>query len=317
MRSSKFKAALIIMLFSSIFPELLTLNTPLPRFFKWPVFLFLFFVGYGLPVLCIREILTRCKTGLATMLFAGLIYGLHNEGLIAKTLLRYDHLPISAFDHYGYIFGINVPWMLTMTLWHAIASVMAPILAGHTLVPSVARVPWLKTKEILILMSIILFFDFLVFFGQDGGRGTVSQMMVLLVVGAVYFFAGYLFREKIIIDNKTKTISWAPFWAGISTFIYIISLFFLAQLKTPLVVFGIGFVTIAATYATVFIKKKWLALPHLFLFSAGFYVQTAVFSLWTGINSGTEIIPALFSAGLSSLLFIFLAVQIIKKTRTS
>ena len=55
-------------------------------FFNPGTFLFLF-LGYGVPVLLIREFVVRYNFGLAGTFALGMAYGVFNEGFLAKTMI--------------------------------------------------------------------------------------------------------------------------------------------------------------------------------------------------------------------------------------
>ncbi len=44
----------------------------------------------------------RWRLSTRGIVLLGLTYGILNEGLVAQTLVRYDHVPIDRFDRYIY-----------------------------------------------------------------------------------------------------------------------------------------------------------------------------------------------------------------------
>ena len=82
-------------------------------------------IGYGFAVLLLREQAVRMRAGGISILLLGLIYGIYNEGIIAKTFLRVHGVPIKTFDSYGLYEGVETGWAIVeihlghLTEWQA------------------------------------------------------------------------------------------------------------------------------------------------------------------------------------------------------
>ena len=98
---------------------------------------------YGLHVLVIREVAIRGRLGLVGLWSLGLVYGLYNEGLRSQTLFFPHHAPIEEFSTYGLVGHLRIPFTLFIIAWHALFSVVTPILLVEYLFPGKARQPWL------------------------------------------------------------------------------------------------------------------------------------------------------------------------------
>jgi hypothetical protein len=92
------KALLTLILTAPVLTEIVSGNTPVHRFLdpRVPIF---FVVAYSLPLVVIREAAFRKQISMAGVFVLGLAYGIWNEGLLAQTLIRFDHIPINKFDH--------------------------------------------------------------------------------------------------------------------------------------------------------------------------------------------------------------------------
>src|SRR5579864_6219810 len=121
------KPILALLIVSPLLAELMTGNAPIGLFFRPWDFLLLVTVGYGFPILVIREIAARKKLGLLGLFFLGVAYGLYNEALIAGTVFSGFNSPVATFASYGLIGNIRIPWMLTISFWHALYAVIYPI----------------------------------------------------------------------------------------------------------------------------------------------------------------------------------------------
>jgi len=122
----KTKALVLLLITPFLLTELLTGNIGFPYILDPATFITLIIV-YGFPILIIRELVVRWQGGALSIFLLGLTYGLFNEGIIAKTLMMQQALPIPIMDGYGYILGISIPFTLLIVPWHALYSVMFPI----------------------------------------------------------------------------------------------------------------------------------------------------------------------------------------------
>lgn len=277
----KLKSIITLIALAMVMPELVTGSTPLYGFLN-PVSIIILFIGYGIAILLIREYFVRKNLGYFGLFLLGLAYVAVNEGLLAKTLIIHQAIPFPIFDNYGYMAGISWPWSLAMGLWHAMYSVMFPIVATHFLFPEVSKEPWLGKKTSVALLVLVLAFSMLLFFGPNRGVGTGGQLIVLLfwilafVVGALYFG-----KKREETAGVAYQINKKPVWLGVSTFLFITVLlsFIAAGLKLPIFVFIAIFIGGIMFYIRTLSKKIGVSNDTLLLFILGGYVETAVTGL--------------------------------------
>jgi hypothetical protein len=105
--SPRSKAPLALLVAPPVLTEIVSGNTPVRAVLDPRIAIFLV-LAYSFPLLIIREISWRCRLSIAGTFFLGLAYGVLNEDLLAKTLLRHDHVPIDKFDHYICFGGFNL-----------------------------------------------------------------------------------------------------------------------------------------------------------------------------------------------------------------
>ncbi len=117
------KQVLSLMILSPLLAEVLSSNVSLGAFLNPPNLFLLITLGYGIPVLIIRELAVRRQLGLQGLLLLGVAYGIYNEGFIAKTFLLACNVPLEQFNGYGMLLGIGVPWAILISSWHALFSV--------------------------------------------------------------------------------------------------------------------------------------------------------------------------------------------------
>ncbi len=257
-------------LFSSIVPELITGSTSLSRFVHPETLLFLL-VGYGLAVLVLREYALRSRMGAAGIFIAGIAYGIFNEGLLAKTSILTTGLPVPEFTGYGVWLGISVPWTITISVWHACASVLFPILVTHHIIPDRAGKPWLPVRLVWILAVLLLAFGCASFLGQHRIRGTPPQLLILLGCMALLLLVARRCRNTHVAGPPAV----GAFWLGCSVFIsmFLVLTKTLAGTHAPAPLYAAALAVFILAYAWRLRQKSWLAGPGLLLFAIGWYAQ--------------------------------------------
>jgi hypothetical protein len=202
------RPVLILALIAPLLTELLSTNVTLLQFVVQP-WLYPYFatLGYGIPVLLIRETALRWRLGAPGLCALGLIYGIYNEGLWAKTFLLTQHMPVHEFEGYGVIAGIALPWALTISLWHALYAVVFPLTIVVYLCPKDRELPWLGRKTYYALLALIADLAMLPFFAagkppQGAPAGTVTQLGLYVAVSAALVLAAVALVVPIFLAQK-------------------------------------------------------------------------------------------------------------------
>jgi hypothetical protein len=138
-------ALLFLFLAPAPLAEILSGNVPLFKFLTPPVPFFLSVV-YGLPVVLIREFAAARRLTVPGIYLLGLAYGFLNEGIIAHTLTQQSGPPVGDFAGYGQVGLFQTGWAVMIVNWHALHSVLYPILLCHWLFPEAAAQRWLKPR---------------------------------------------------------------------------------------------------------------------------------------------------------------------------
>jgi hypothetical protein len=283
--SDRSKAVFLLMFLSPALTELVTGSTTVTDFFH-PVGLVFLLLGYSLPVLLLRERAVRNGLGYASLIALGVAYGIYNEGLWAKTIVQPTELPIRQFDHYGRYLGINLPWALVISFYHAFAAILVPILVVHVQFPRMRDTPWLSVRLGRILGVFLVLAAIANFLGPLRSPGHPVQLIILLGGMAIAVIAA-----RALTRWRSSSIAAAPvkgrtFFLGISSFSAWLILPILAELRVPLLVFIAIFASGVFLYLFV-LKKIGLSLSNLLLFAAGFYVQSALLALAIGALIGS------------------------------
>jgi hypothetical protein len=215
----KTKPILTLVALTTVLPELFSGSTPLPSFLLRPGLVHFLALGYGVSVLLVRELWIRRGGGLLGLFLMGLGYSLFNEGLLAKTLVVDQNLPINQYDHYGYWLGLSYPWMATIGVWHACASVLFPIVLTHHFFPEAAPARWVKGWLAVTIAAVFLFLGSSGFLhpSEKGVTGTPAQLVELFALMVVLFGLGCVFRGRPPVRQFTWTRK--PFFLGFSVIV--------------------------------------------------------------------------------------------------
>lgn len=275
MADMKARAAITLLIISSILPELFTGSTSLVAFLN-PGLLVYLFLGYGVAILLVRELAVRCQNGILGLFFMGLGYAIFNEGFLAKTMILKTNLPVSQYNDYGYWLGISFAWSAGISAWHAVASVLIPIQLTHHFFPQVKRMPWLNSKFALCLGLLMMALSCAAFLGtsEKGVTGSKSELAILLSLMIVLFILGALFKDKFQsepIDSFLK-----PLLLGISVLIPFWGLAFLAASRMPLMAFFAIWVSVLWLYGWILRRYRMLATPGILYFGIGWYLHNVI-----------------------------------------
>lgn len=277
--NKKFLAFITLIFSTMIFPELISGNTPVVYFFQ-PFVLFLLFLGYGLPVLLIREFVIINNLNYKGVFFLGLVYGILNEGIMAKTLILRTGLPSPVFDGYLYFAGINWSWTVYILLWHSICSVLFPILLVNFLFSEQSKNQWLNRRFYILGVFGVTALGVINFFGGSSIRGNIFQMAILFLLILVCVFISKKIGQRGDFNSDFFTSSKKPILFGVSTFlIWIIPLIFIAYNKLSIIYFVLFHILVYFLYIYILKKNNWLNTRGLLFFSIGFYIQTLLLSV--------------------------------------
>jgi hypothetical protein len=274
--------AIVLVVLASILPETLTGNTPALVLFKPGPFLF-FMIAYGLPVLLIREFAVRCAIGTSGLFVIGLGYGIINEALIATTVFRNAGVPVDVFDGYSFAAGIQWAWVGFILPWHALSSVILPIVFSHLAVPAAALRPWLGVRftwsVALVLIGLISFFY--LYEDTSGIAGTWPMLAMLWGLIAA-LGAGACFLPAQPLRGIPGQPRWKLVLLGYSGFIPLQSLLVISGARWPFWIY-LGAVLFWITLFRFLTRRFASVNAQAFgWFGLGWYLQIGMFS-WISV----------------------------------
>lgn len=183
-------AALTLFLLPAISVELLTGNTSLANFLNPAVF-FLLSMTYGGALLLVRETVVRWGKGFISVVVLAGAYGMVNEGITSKGFFDPHFYAVveNGLQGFGRWFGINVPWALSISIFHATFSIIVPLVIVSAIFPGSGR--WLGNRlygALLVLFVALMVFSFHVLsptathYKYNEGPGPIALILSLIAL---------------------------------------------------------------------------------------------------------------------------------------
>lgn len=142
-------AAWLLFIVSPVMAELLSGSSPPVEFFN-PLSLVFMTIAYGSTSVLLREFIVRKNITSWGKIWVGLVMGFYIEGLICKSYLSPQWHDFNFALGYGRFGGINVQWLISLEVYHALASFLIPLLIVEWLQPEQKRRPGLSQTALAI-----------------------------------------------------------------------------------------------------------------------------------------------------------------------
>ncbi|MDE1853953.1 MAG: hypothetical protein KGI38_09470 [Thaumarchaeota archaeon] len=137
--------------------EILTGSTSIDALLANPILIIvslpLVLVTYAAPLAILGDLAVRFRFGLRTIFLSGLIYGIINEGVFAKTLVA-PYWPGVQFGNFRFL-GLNILWLPSILVFHAVVSTTVTILVIRSLWPERVSESFLERKHYIALAAVL------------------------------------------------------------------------------------------------------------------------------------------------------------------
>lgn len=284
--SASWKPIVSLLLITPFLTELLTGSLPASVFFRPHIFLFLATVGYGFPILLLREFAVRRQLGIFGLLALGFVYGIFNEGILAKTFYLAANVPLNNFDGYGYNYGIAIPWAINISTWHALHSLLYPMVAIYCFFPGHRESPWLNRRGIVCLAVPTVVVGTLIFFNRSEDReaGQLAHfILMVLMSGLLVWIATKLPVSPVLGGHGIFQIS-AILLGGLGFLVLILVPVLLAGVKVFTTVFYGYYVVCFALVSYLIGRRALLPTKTVLLFAAGDDFSIALLGIVGGVG---------------------------------
>lgn len=272
---------------STIIAEVGSGNLAPHQFFLPGVALPLITIGYGLPLLLLRELALARGVGLFGLFLFGCAYGFINEGLLAKTMFRETGVPIPSFDRYGVFAGINAPWTALIAPWHAINSLLGPLALTCWLFPAAQARPWLTRRWFWGLAALEALACTGIFFTAQPGQsaGALPHFLFAVLAFAALVALGLVAPKAPALappaPARRRLLGW-----GLGLFLALpLTPFALAEGKVPLIVYAAYLAALAGAVAFVLRRRGAVSAKALLLVALG---NQGAESLWLVLGAGSR-----------------------------
>jgi hypothetical protein len=208
--------------------ELLSGSMPPLEFFN-PLGFAAVVVLYGGGAVIIRELTFRWGKGWATLFVLAIAYGIVEEGLLCKSFFDPNWPDLGALKDYGRWGGVNWPWAVFLTIYHAAISIATPILLVNLIFPQRRSQSWVSRRA-FTLLALLLFVEVIIgllAFGSTPNQPyhppVVPYLLAVIAVVVLFFIARSLPAAPFPPNEKrAPRIRW--FW--LAGFLGILTLFF-------------------------------------------------------------------------------------------
>lgn len=270
------KQILLLLLITPFLTELLTNNLTVGKFFKPKLFLILVTTIYA-PVLLLRELAVRWRLGFIGYIMLGLVYGIYNEGLFAKTIFQ-TQLPNPAFNNYGVVWEINFPWFSNISVFHAFYAFLFPVLIVNYFFPSASRKPWMdKRMWLLISAAFFIYISWGFLNNMPPPITTLHYLFLVVMIIAIAVLAKYFKDEKMFVVKRINL--WQFCLYG---FLFVAAMFILSNLMIGWGVNPVIFILyiFAVFIATIMLLHKKCSRKSLLVFCLSAEIAFAGCTFW-------------------------------------
>ena len=247
-----------LVLLSPLIAELLSGSAPPLEFFN-PISFFVLLGLYGCGVLLIREYSIKFDIGFVGIIILGIAYGVIEEGLAVKSFFDPEWMDLGILGVYGRWIGVNWVWSFFLTIYHAIYSIVIPIILFNLIFPKIKDKQLISGKAIKItllifLADIIFIYFFLTPYKPDPITYLITFIATILIIALAFKWNTSVF----VIKNNKPIIR--PKWFGLFGMIFSV-LFFLTLYLVPNIVsypiVTIFFGLILCLIMIIFIRKYY------------------------------------------------------------
>lgn len=294
---------LALVIFSPLLAEFASGNNPFFKFFSpWGVALGLGF--YGLGILIIREVASYKKLSYFSIFLLGCAFGILEEGILLKSWFD-PSWPGAGILSRGLNIGGFIPLQaLMLTIYHAVLSILIPIMLVNSLVGSDRL---LLTRKKFVL-SILLFIIFGVLFSAGlGSKVKLIGWQFILTVTLFAIFGVLGFRQwKERVSSTPVKFSKLIVLGVLFLPLLAINFWFLGGIGVSWVIIILIAILLLWFYGNTFSKVNWGQIPKKehFGIAVSFAAGTIPFSALIALQAPDRFLNTFFAVIFSSILLL-------------
>lgn len=171
---------LTLLLLAPMTGEILSSSLPPLEFFRFPTIL-LQVMLYGCGALLIRELKVRNNLGWLAVFLLGLAYGIYEEGAVVRSFFDPAWMDLAIFATYGRWIGVNWIWTINLCIFHAVVSIITPLMILDLLFPAYFNKPLLRKGGLTAaLIAFVLMFPIGFLFGMKATFFQLAACFLLM-----------------------------------------------------------------------------------------------------------------------------------------
>ncbi len=241
---------MVVGFFASSIPELLTGSTPFSRYMLPHIFIPLMIV-YGVPAVLILDYSVKRGLRYSGVLILGLIVGVIIEGLAVNTYYNPSSEVMGDFSSYGRIYGVNLNWMVYITIFHAIFSLTVPLGVSLLILGKEGLELRLSNRLKKILLILLLIVLLLFNISQDAYRPPLQYYILsFMLIILIYYFHRINYGKRLPPTRlkwpEGKAIVFYP------PILIIVAFYVLEKLVPPILHILVGVLLFAAIHNTLY-----------------------------------------------------------------
>ena len=224
---------ILLVLLSPLIAELLSGSAP-PLEFLNPIGFFVLLGLYGCGVLLIREYSIKFDIGFFGIIILGIAYGIIEEGLAVKSFFDPGWMDLGILGVYGRWIGVNWVWSFFLTIYHAIYSIVIPIILFNLIFPHLKDNRLISDKGLKITFGLFIAdIIFIYFLLTPYKPNTVSYLITFIITILIIILALKWKTSLFSIKDQEPIIK--PIYFGLFGMVFSV-LFFLTLYLVPNIV---------------------------------------------------------------------------------
>ncbi len=226
------KALITLLLFGPFFGEAVSMSTPLSAFILPQVIIPLMML-YGLGLVIIHYLKTTKHLSTTSILLLGGVYGILEEGLSLKSFFN-PNWKINELAIYGRVWGTNMVWSVSVTLYHVVVSIWVPLTLFEIFFPEYKYKPLLESKKSIVFAIILYFFSLLLFFIVWPYKVPTTPYLLTMIITVILFLLALKLHEDDFEKEKLTSSPLRIYFSGIAGFfLWVIFSWFMVESNIP------------------------------------------------------------------------------------
>lgn len=221
--------------------ELLSGSAPPIEFFN-PLGFVILASLYGSGAILARELTLRWRKGCLSLFLLGAAYGVIEEGLMVKSFFDPDWPDLGVLGVFGRWMEINWVWAEMLIVYHAVFSIVIPVLLVELAYPSQRRERWVGGRGLGGFAILLAGVVFLGYFAMTPYRPPLPQYFSAVTLAIFFIFLAWKIPSENRRQGSTNSRGLGSFFAAglLGTTGFFIVFWVLPNLLPPLGIMLLG-----------------------------------------------------------------------------